>query len=362
MFFKDYGRESRERNKELTASRDDGGGCWERWHNKEHFNPYVAKCGSAKIPRTRDIKVPKAPIKKPLDLKVLLKNTRTCQISQIFHWSSYTVRPVRQPIREGERTPWRAAASPRRHWRGRDGQCDCGFFLPALAWRARLGRPRRVNPNPRKDLFCLVSHKPFERKNVDNSIQCCHETVRNNKDKDDQFTKKTDIHYSYKMPLLAVSPLVLLLLTTTTIDARQKFSVTPTYREVNPGGSVVLECMVEEMRGECRWEKDGVPVGVYAGKYEMLDSGPGDCSLRVLAASMEYDNGVWQCQVTASDFKQKDTLISDGAQLIVRGEEKNPYDSSSLFVCRSDCNKCLSSYRSTSLKRSQIFFITQLCL
>jgi hypothetical protein len=29
---------------------------------------------------------------------------------------------------------------------------------------------------------------------------------------------------------------------------------------------------------------------------------------------------VWQCQVTASDFKQRDTLVSDGAELVVRGE------------------------------------------
>ena len=169
-------------------------------------------------------------------------------------------------------------------------------------------------------------------------------------------------YFSTAATSLLTFMLIMLLQSISPAEGYQRFSVTPTYREVNPGGSVVLECMVEEMRGECRWEKDGVPVGVYAGKYEMLGSGPGDCSLRVLAASMEYDNGVWQCQVTASDFKQKDTLISDGAQLIVRGEEKNPYDSSSLFVCRSDCNKCLSSYRSTSLKRSQIFFITQLCL
>ena len=99
----------------------------------------------------------------------------------------------------------------------------------------------------------------------------------------------------------------------------QKFSTVPTYKEVNPGGSVSLACVVSSMKGECRWEKDGVPVGLYPGKYEMAGQEEGDCSLRILAASMEYDNGVWQCQVTASDFTQKDTLISDGAQLVVRG-------------------------------------------
>ena len=102
-------------------------------------------------------------------------------------------------------------------------------------------------------------------------------------------------------------------------EAVQRFKEPPTYQEVNPGGTVLLRCLVEEMKGECRWEKDGVPVGLYPGKYEMVAGRPGDCTLRILAASMEYDNGVWQCQVTASDFTQRDTLISDGAQLVVRG-------------------------------------------
>jgi hypothetical protein len=102
----------------------------------------------------------------------------------------------------------------------------------------------------------------------------------------------------------------------------QKFIETPVYTEVNPGGAVRLPCTVSSMKGECRWEKDGVPVGLYSGKYEMNGSvESGDCGLSILGASIEYDNGVWQCQVTASDFKQKDTLISEGAQLVVRGNK-----------------------------------------
>ena len=102
--------------------------------------------------------------------------------------------------------------------------------------------------------------------------------------------------------------------------AVQKFLEPPTYREVNPGGDAVLPCVVADLKGECRWEKDGEPVGLYEGKYEWVGRPEeGECSLRVRAASMEYDNGVWQCQVTASDFKQRDTLVSDGAELVVRG-------------------------------------------
>ena len=107
------------------------------------------------------------------------------------------------------------------------------------------------------------------------------------------------------------------LLTTTT--ALQSFITVPTYSEVNPGEAVVLGCRVENKGGECRWEKDGSPVGLFPSKYEWAgDVSAGDCSLLVLEASSEYDDGVWQCQVTASNFKKGDSLISDGAEMVVR--------------------------------------------
>ena len=110
-------------------------------------------------------------------------------------------------------------------------------------------------------------------------------------------------------------------LVTTALAGLQEFREAPTYREVNPGGTVVLPCKVVNKQGECRWEKDGTPVGMYRDKYEWDgDQTTGDCSLRVKEANIEYDNGVWQCQVTASDFTQQDTLISEGAELVVRGE------------------------------------------
>jgi hypothetical protein len=57
-------------------------------------------------------------------------------------------------------------------------------------------------------------------------------------------------------------------------------------------------------------------------KYEWAGTPEtGDCSLRVLSAELEYDDGVWQCQVTPSSFKEKDALISEGAQLVVRGKK-----------------------------------------
>ena len=141
-------------------------------------------------------------------------------------------------------------------------------------------------------------------------------------------TKFENNRYNIKIEIRTM--IFILALLPCAVLSTQKFIETPVYTEVNPGGSIRLPCKVESMKGECRWEKDGVPVGLYPGKYEMRgqaagvqpNGGPnsGDCGLDILGASIEYDNGVWQCQVTASDFKQRDTLISEGAQLVVRGK------------------------------------------
>ena len=62
-----------------------------------------------------------------------------------------------------------------------------------------------------------------------------------------------------------------------------------------------MECRVANKEGECRWEKSGNPIGIFPGKYEWAAGSPGpadgDCSLRVINASLEYDDGIWQCQV-----------------------------------------------------------------
>ena len=105
----------------------------------------------------------------------------------------------------------------------------------------------------------------------------------------------------------------------TTVRAIQEFIEESKDVTVNTGDTVLLPCMVKNKVGECRWEKDGTPVGMYEEKYEMAGSiESGDCSLRIRDASEEYDTGVWQCQVTASDFTQRDTLISSGAFLSIR--------------------------------------------
>ena len=116
-------------------------------------------------------------------------------------------------------------------------------------------------------------------------------------------------------------PVVVLVAGAGLAGARQQWEEEPGYREVNPGGEVVMVCRVRDKRGECRWERDNTPIAAYPGKYEWAGRAEeGDCSLRILAAKHEYDNGAWVCQVTASSFRERDTLISHPANLVVRGE------------------------------------------
>uniref|UniRef100_A0A1B0B5M4 Ig-like domain-containing protein n=1 Tax=Glossina palpalis gambiensis TaxID=67801 RepID=A0A1B0B5M4_9MUSC len=79
------------------------------------------------------------------------------------------------------------------------------------------------------------------------------------------------------------------------------------------------------------------PVGIYAKKYEWaarpstpsggslhLDLHPppmqigGDCSLWIRSATLDFDDGLWECQVTASDFTTQDALTSQPVRLVVR--------------------------------------------
>ena len=114
---------------------------------------------------------------------------------------------------------------------------------------------------------------------------------------------------------------LLLCYTIKSVLAVQKWTEQPRYQEVNPHGSVIMPCVIMNKKGECRWEKDGNPVGMYPTKYEFAGSiEKGDCSLKILDANLEYDDGVWQCQVTPSSFQSKDSLISEGAELVVRGK------------------------------------------
>lgn len=65
---------------------------------------------------------------------------------------------------------------------------------------------------------------------------------------------------------------------------------------------------------------------MYPKKYEWANSNSlgirshsEDCSIWIRAATLEFDDGVWECQVTSSDFTAQDALSSHPVKLVVRG-------------------------------------------
>ncbi|XP_044016181.1 kin of IRRE-like protein 2 isoform X2 [Aphidius gifuensis] len=111
----------------------------------------------------------------------------------------------------------------------------------------------------------------------------------------------------------------------TVCNGIQNFEETPQYTEVNPGQDAKLVCRVLGKRGVCIWQKDQKPIGMHLQKYEWVGSPDmGDCSLWVRSATLEFDDGLWQCQVTASDFTTQDALASEPARLVVRVSPKRP--------------------------------------
>ena len=43
--------------------------------------------------------------------------------------------------------------------------------------------------------------------------------------------------------------------------ARQAWLKQPEYQEVNPGEIAMLTCIIANKEGECRWEREGRPIG-----------------------------------------------------------------------------------------------------
>ncbi|XP_031778768.1 hemicentin-2 isoform X2 [Nasonia vitripennis] len=110
-----------------------------------------------------------------------------------------------------------------------------------------------------------------------------------------------------------------------TTAAEQRFAEVPAqYQEVSQGEDVKLRCLVQDKRGQCIWQKDRKPVGVHPDKYEWAGGRDGDCSLLVKRASLEFDDGLWECQVTPGDFTRQDALTSPPARLLVRVKPRKP--------------------------------------
>ncbi|XP_048478439.1 irregular chiasm C-roughest protein [Plutella xylostella] len=111
----------------------------------------------------------------------------------------------------------------------------------------------------------------------------------------------------------------------TSVDGVQRFAELPTYTEVNPGEDALLKCRISDKKGVCSWQKDNKPVGIYRGKYEWAnENSPSDCSLWVRGATLQLDDGQWQCQLTASNYDVQDALSSPPAALAVRVPPQAP--------------------------------------
>ena len=76
--------------------------------------------------------------------------------------------------------------------------------------------------------------------------------------------------------------------------ARQSFDQEPDTLEVNPGEDVILRCRIFDKNPNsiCNWQKNGYPIRFQNGKYEWQgDRQRGDCSLKILQADINFDNG-----------------------------------------------------------------------
>jgi len=98
--------------------------------------------------------------------------------------------------------------------------------------------------------------------------------------------------------------------------------VEPSSVLVPPGTNATLACLVSNMgnKGECRWQKNGKPVGLFPGKYSLPTSSShlGDCSLTIASVDVRLDDGAWNCQVTSSNISLQDALVSRPAYLTVQ--------------------------------------------
>jgi len=103
------------------------------------------------------------------------------------------------------------------------------------------------------------------------------------------------------------------------IICQQVFSTEPSSILVPPGDNATLACIVKNMGGECRWQKNGKPIGLFPGKYSLpVTSKGGDCSLTIARVDLRIDDGEWQCQVTSSSISSQDALVSSPALLTVQ--------------------------------------------
>ncbi|KAK0168845.1 hypothetical protein PV327_002611 [Microctonus hyperodae] len=107
------------------------------------------------------------------------------------------------------------------------------------------------------------------------------------------------------------------------------FETPPNYQEVSSAENVQIPCKVHDKKGQCIWQKDRKPIGMHPDKYEWANgrsssSTDADCTLLIKRASLEFDDGFWECQVTPGDFTRQDALTSLPSRLLVKVKPRNP--------------------------------------
>ena len=86
------------------------------------------------------------------------------------------------------------------------------------------------------------------------------------------------------------------------VEAKQSFDREPEQQHVNPGEDAVIPCRIfdKHRNSICNWQKDGLPIRIQNGKYEWEGNrAAGDCSLRILKADINFDNGKKQSYLWA---------------------------------------------------------------
>lgn len=122
----------------------------------------------------------------------------------------------------------------------------------------------------------------------------------------------------------------------------QRFEVLPDAQYfVAAGGELRMRCLVRNRQGECFWMRNGKALGPIIRKYAFSRTpDDGDCSLQLRNASVQADDGRWQCQVTAGDLDQE-TLQSREFSLTVLVAPERPSIKNTVSIdCRCCCCCC----------------------
>lgn len=101
----------------------------------------------------------------------------------------------------------------------------------------------------------------------------------------------------------------------------QSFVQMPASQVVAEGSDVLLECVIENLVGDCLWLRNGRNVGFNLARFIQYswrgDQAAGDCSLKITGIQKGRDDGEWVCEVTGD--AENPTITSSPAKIVVSG-------------------------------------------